>query len=337
MPELKFEAIKKQIENKEFSPLYLFHGDESYFIDQLVAQIEKTALPEEQKAFNQTVVYGKDIGKGLGKIIDLSMRLPMMAEKQVVIIKEAQHLSEWDKLIPYIKNPTPSTILVFAHKHKKLDGRSSFTKEIKKQGVVLTTKRLKDYEMPKVIENMIRVAGYTINPKATQLLVEFLGTDLSKVSNELNKLFLVQKDNQISPADIEENIGISKDFNVFELQNAFMIKDHKKVFQILNYFKQNPKAGNIVFVISMLASTFSRLYTLFNFRGQNDQEMAKKLGVNPYFIKDYKIGLKNYSLLKLHNNIGLLHEYDLRSKGVGNANVNPNELMKELAIQLLNE
>jgi len=316
MPVLKFGEIKNQLESKQFSPVYFFQGEEAFFIDELVALIEKTALPEEQRAFNQTVVYGKDIGSEVGKIIDACMRLPMMAERQVVIIKEAQNITGWDNLLPYLKNPTASTILVFAHKHKKLDGRSKFAKELNKQAVTLTTAKYKDYQIPSFIEQKVREANFTIHPKAIQLLVEFLGTDLSKVTNELNKLFLVQKQNQITPDDIEENIGISKDFNVFELQNAFLEKNHKKVFQILNYFEQNPKAGNIVFVINIL---------------------AKKMSMSPYFVKDFKKGIRNYTLATLQRNIGLLHQYDLKSKGVGNVSIKPNELMKEMAIQLLQE
>ncbi len=332
---MKFEAIKNQLKKNEYSPLYFFQGEESYFIDELVNIIEKNALGEEQKAFNQSIFYGKDIGKDLGKIIDASMRLPMMADRQVIIIKEAQQLSNWDVLIPYIKNPTTSTILVFAHKHKKIDGRSAFSKEIKKNAVVLTTKKIRDYELSGYIEDMVRQSGFTIKPKATQLLVEYLGIDLAKVSNELQKLFIVLKDKTITPDDIEENIGISKDYNVFELQNAFMERNHKKVFQILKYFSQNPKAGNIVYVITMLANTFTKLYTLSHMNGLSDTDIAKKISVSPYFVKEYKKGVLNYNQASLHRNIQLLHQYDLRSKGVGNVNVSHNELMKELAIQLL--
>ena len=335
MPVISFPDLRKQLIEKKFEPIYFFHGEESYFIDQATDLIEKHALPEEQKSFNQTVIYGKDIGAEVGKVIDAAMRLPMMADRQVIIIKEAQHITGWDNLLPYINNPTQTTILVFAHKNKKIDGRSAFAKHLKQSAVLFTSKALRDYEIPAFINEFVLANGYTISPKTSQLLVEFLGTDLSKVINELEKLFIVLKTKEITPEEVERNIGISKDFNVFELQNAIMLKDSKKVFRIINYFSHNPKAGNIVYVVTMLASTFSKLFILKQLPNQNERDLAKAIGVPPFFFKTYKQALQRFSEDQIRKNIKLLHTYDLRAKGVGNVNVPPSELMRELALQLL--
>lgn len=335
MPELKFAQIQKQLASKDYQPIYFFQGEEAYFIDELSNAIEKNALQEHEKAFNQTIVYGRDIGAEVGKIIDAAMRLPMMAERQVVIIKEAQHIRGWENLIPYLENPTKSTILVFAHKNKKIDGRGAFAKKLKQHAVLFTSKEYKDYQVPAFITEYVQAKDFTITPKSTQLLVEFLGTDLSKISNELEKLFLVLKDKKITPHEIEENIGISKDYNVYELQNAFLAKDAGKVFQILHYFKQNPKAGNIVYVITVLYGTFSKLFTIKQLPNQPDADLARAVRVSPFFFKDYKAGARNYSQAEIRNNIKLLSEYDLKGKGLGNVSLSGDELMKEMALKIL--
>lgn len=335
MPNLKFPEAIKQLKTKEYAPIYFFHGEESYFIDTLTKEIEQNALPEGQQAFNQTIVYGKDIGSEPGKIIDLALRLPMMAERQVIIIKEAQNIRNWDSLLPYLKNPTPTTLLCFAHKNKKLDGRSSFAKELKKTAIVVESPLYRDYQIPAWVMDYVKAKGFTITQKATQLLVEFLGTDLGKIANELEKLFLVVDSKNITPEEIEENIGISKDFNVFELQNALMTKNKVKVFQILDYFKHNPKAGNIVFVNTMIFSLFAKLYTLSALGNASDSELAKQAKIPPFFLKDYKTALRHYSPSAIQRNIKFIAEYDLKSKGLGNVNTPHNELMREMAYKLM--
>lgn len=335
MPVLKFPEAIQQLKQKQYAPIYFFHGEEAFFIDELTKEIEQNALPEEMKSFNQTVIYGKDLEGNLGKLVDAAMRLPMMAERQVVLVKEAQNIKGWDALLPYLKNPTKSTVLVFAHKNKKLDGRSAFAKELKKNAVVVESPLYRDYQIPAWIANYVNAKGYQIDNKAVHLLVEFLGTDLAKISNELEKLFLVLETERITPNEIEKNIGISKDYNVFELQNAFLAKDSAKVFRILNYFEQNPKAGHIVLLISMIYSMFAKLYTCSLMKTQSDTEIAKAAKINPYFLKTYKSALRLYDVRTIRRNIKLLSQYDLRSKGVGNVGVSGAELMKELSFKLM--
>ncbi len=337
MPELKFDQILQQIKSKDFKPIYFLHGEESYFIDELTQAFEQHALPEEHRAFNQTILYGKDIGSEIGKVIDLAMRLPMMAERQLVIIKEAQHIRGWENLMPYLNHPTNSTVLVLAHKNKKLDGRSAFAKTLKKNAILFHSSPLRDYEMSSIIPKMVKETGMSITPKASELLIEFLGTDLGKIAKEIDKLKLVVSSQQIDAEEIEENIGISKDYNVFELQNALLQKDEVKVFRILSYFRQNPKAGNIVFVISVLYSVFSKLYTLLYSQSLSDADIARKVGVSPYFLKQYKQALRIYSPLEINNALKLLATYDLKSKGVDNVSTNGDELLKELCYHLMND
>lgn len=335
MPVVKFPEAIQQLKQKKYAPIYFFHGEEAFFIDELTKEIEQNALPEEMKSFNQTVIYGKDIQDNLGKLVDAAMRLPMMAERQVVIVKEAQNLKGWDTLLPYLKQPTKSTILVFAHKNKKIDGRSAFAKALKKNAVVVESSKYRDYQVPAWVADYVNARGYQIDNKAVHLLVEFLGTDLAKISNELEKLLLVLKTERITPNEIEENIGISKDYNVFELQNAFLAKDAPKVFRILNYFEQNPKAGHIVLLISMIYSMFAKLYMCSLMQTQSDSEIAKATKINPYFLKSYKAALRLYNVRAIRRNLKLLSTYDLRSKGVGNVGVSSAELMKELSFKLM--
>lgn len=333
MPKLTYESALKELKQKNYRSVYFFHGEEDFFIDQLTQYIEKQVLPEEQKAFNQTVIYGKDIASEPGALIDMAMRLPMMAERQVIVVKEAQNIKKWDLFIPYIESPTATTLLVFAHKTKKLDGRSGFAKKLAKQAGVVESSPIRDYEVPKWIDNYVATHGYTIDAKGKQLLADFLGSDLQKIANELNKLFLAISSTSITPNDIEKNIGISKDYNVFELQNAFLAKDTHKIFAILDYFSKNPKAGNIVFVITILGNLFSKLFTLSTIKDKSNA--AKDIGVSPYFFKDYLSAAKLYSPSAIRKSILLLHEYDLKSKGLGNVTTSPVELLRELSLRIL--
>lgn len=335
MPELKFEQVLNQLKKQDYQPIYFFQGEEAYFIDLLVKEIEDNALPEEQKSFNQTIIYGKDIESDVGKIIDNAMRLPMMADRQVLIIKEAQHIKGWDNLIPYLENPTKSTILVFAHKNKKIDGRSSFGKLIKNLGVLFTSNSLNENKVDKVISQFIQAKGMTISPEALQLLVEYLGTDLGKIANEVDKLSLVANEKNITPQTIEEHIGISKDYNVFELQKAILYQDETKVFRILNYFTQNPKAGNIVYVITILYSMVAKLFTMAQLGPVPDNELARMIGVSPYFLHDYKQAFRRLSPDDIQKQIKILLEFDGKSKGIGSVSTNENELLKEMCFKLL--
>src|SRR5690554_4359116 len=234
-------------------------GEETYYIDLISDYIESNVLTEEEKGFNQTVFYGRDIS--VDEIVSYAKRYPLMAEKQVIIIKEAQHLSRsLDALQPYIENPMPSTVLVFCHKHKSLDGRRAITKKLAKKAVLFESKKLYDNQVPAWMQAVAKQEGYTISPKASHMLVEFLGADLSKIKNELDKLRLIIPEGaEITPEHVEENIGISKDFNNFELQDAIGTKNYKKAFQIIQHFSQDSSNNPFVLTLSLMHSFFTRL------------------------------------------------------------------------------
>ena len=335
MPKLTFQKALQQLQNKNYSPVYFFQGEEAYFTDVLVNEIEQNVLPEAQQSFNQTILYGKDIAAEPGKVIDIALRMPMMAERQVVIIKEAQNIKKWDVFSSYIENPTPTTILVFAHKGGKIDGRSSFAKKIASKGVLVTSDAIKEYKISGWIESFVRSHDYKIDKKSSELLAEFLGTDIKKIVNELEKLFIVLEGKNISPKEIEENIGISKDYNAFELNNAIINQDLKKAYQILDYFRQNPKAGNIVPVIGSLYYLFSKFFLIETNSSLNDKDLAREIKVNPFFLQDYKRGARIYKGKRLRNCFRLLKEYDLRSKGVNNVSIPGDELLKELTYKIM--
>lgn len=335
MPKLTFQKALANLQNKDYAPVYFFQGDEAYFTDELVREIEQNVLPEAQQAFNQTILYGKDVASEPGKVIDIALRLPMMAERQVVIVKEAQNIKQWDVFSSYLKQPTPTTILVFAHKNGKIDGRSSFAKQIAKDGVLVTSDAIRDYKIAPWVQDYARNKGYSIDTKSSELLAEFLGTDIKKIVNELEKLFLVLDNKKITPKDIEENIGISKDYNAFELNNAIIDRDLKKAYQILDYFQQNPKAGHIVPVIGSLYYLFSKFYLIQTNASLGDQDLAREIKVSPYFLKDYKRGAKWYRGNRLRNCFRLLKTYDLRSKGVNNVSTSSEELLKELTYKIM--
>lgn len=335
MPKQSFEAVLKQLQDKAYQPVYFFQGDEGYYIDTLLKEIETNTLPEAQQAFNQTVVYGKDVSTETGKIIDLCMRLPMMADRQVVIVKEAQNITNWAPIEKYILNPTPTTILAFGHKNGKIDGRKAISKMLAKNTVLVTANAIKDYDAPKFIQSYVTSKNYTIDNKSAQLLVEFLGTDVAKIVNELEKLFLVLDDTKITPEAIEENIGISKDFNVFELQKAILKKDKAKVFLIADYFGRNPKAGHIIQVIANLYYLFSKLFLLQFAQGKSKGEIASLIKVSPYFVNDYTSAMSKFSPQAIQQSFYILNEYDLKAKGVGNVSNSNEELMKEMLFKLL--
>ncbi|WP_363299726.1 DNA polymerase III subunit delta [Altibacter sp.] len=309
-------------------------GEEPYYIDGIAKFIENSVLSEEEKGFNQMVLYGRDVS--IDDIVSSSKRYPMMADKQVVIVKEAQDLSRTiENLVSYVENPQPTTVLVICYKYKTLDKRKKLAKAINKAGVLFESKKLYENQVPDWIRRVLAGRGFTITPKASQMLVEFLGNDLSKVNNELEKLQLIlQPGAQITPQDIEENIGISKDFNNFELQNAIGEKDIKKAFVIIQYFSQNPKNHPLVMTVALLYSFFSKLMKYHAL--SNKSEAPKALGVNPYFIKDYELAARNYSMKKVSAIIASIREIDMKSKGVGAANLSQGDLLKELIVKIFN-
>ncbi len=324
-------AIKKG----DLKPIYFLMGEEAYYIDKISDFIEENVLDEADKGFNQMVLYGRDVT--IDDIVGNAKRYPMMAERQVVIVKEAQDLSRTiEKLVQYAQNPQPSTVLVFNYKYKKLDKRKALYKAINKVGVVYESKKLYENQVPDWIRRVLKGQRYDISPKAAQMLVEFLGTDLSKVNNELNKLKIVLPEGtQITPEHIEENIGISKDFNNFELRKAVGDRNVLKAHQIAKYFAENPKDNPMVVTVALLFNFFSQLLHLHGMADKNPRNVASALKVNPYFVNEYLTAARNYPMKRVSQVIGLLREFDVKGKGVGASALSQGDLLKELLVRIL--
>jgi len=327
--------IVTDIKSGNIKPIYFLMGEESYYIDKISDYIEKNVLNEEEKSFNQMVLYGRDVS--IDDIISNAKRFPMMAERQVVIVKEAQDLSRTiENLVSYAENPQPSTVLVICYKYKTLDKRKKLSKTIEKHGVLLESKKLYENQVGDWIRRVLSGKSYTIEPKATLMLVEFLGTDLAKINNELEKLLLIlPQGSLITAAHIEENIGISKDFNNFELRKAVGARQIVKANQIVNYFAQNPRSNPLVMTISLLNSFFTQLLIYHSLKNKSKGNVAKALRVNPYFVGDYDTAARNYPMRKVSQTISLLREADLKSKGVGATNMNQADILKELLFKMM--
>ena len=334
MPLDKVKSILTDIKNGRTKPIYFLMGEEPYYIDAISKYIEQNVLSEAEKGFNQMVLYGRDVS--VDDIIANAKRYPMMSEKQVVIVKEAQDLSRSiENLLSYVLNPQPTTVLVLCYKYKTLDKRKKLAKTVAEKGLLFESKKMYDDKVPDWISRVLASRGYTVTPKASQMLVEFLGNDLSKISNELEKLQLIIKPGeQITPQLIEENIGISKDFNNFELQNAIGERDIKKAFAIVQYFSQNPKNNPMVMTIALLYGFFVKLLKYHALTNKGDA--AKVLGVHPFFIKDYQTAARNYPMKKVSAIISVIREIDMKSKGVGAANLPQGDLLKELLVKIFN-
>ncbi|MBZ9630840.1 DNA polymerase III subunit delta [Salegentibacter sp. LM13S] len=330
------KEIVNNIQKGSISPLYFLMGEEPYYIDRISDFIAQNLLAEEEKGFNQIIMYGRDTS--VDEIISNAKRYPMMAERQVIIVKEAQDLSRSiENLVAYAENPQPTTTLVFCYKYKSLDKRKKLSKVLKKNGVLFESKRLYENQVADWIMKTLKARNYTISPKAAQMLVEFLGIDLGKIDNELNKLQLITPEGtQITPELIERNIGISKDFNNFELRKAIGMRDSLKAHRIVNYFAQNPKDNPMVVTISLLFSYFSQIMQYHGLPDKSKANVAKQLKVHPYFVGDYIAAAKNYPMKKVSQVIGLLHESDVKGKGVGAVNVSHGDLLKELMVKILN-
>ena len=328
--------IVTSIKNGQVKPIYFLMGEEPYYIDKIANYIEEHLMPEEEKGFNQMVMYGRDTS--VDEIISNSKRYPMMAERQVIIVKEAQDLSRTiEKLEAYSDNPQPSTTLVVCYKYKKIDKRKKLYKSVAKSGVIFESKRLYENQVADWIQKTLKSSGYAISPKASQMLVEFLGTDLSKIDNELQKLQLIApKGTHITPELIEENIGISKDFNNFELRKAIGMRDTVKAHRIINYFAQNTKGNPMVVTVSLLFGYFSQILQYHGIADKSKANVAKVLRVNPYFVADYVSAARNYPMKKVSQIIAYLRETDVKSKGVGATNVPSGDLLKELVVKIMN-
>lgn len=331
---MSYDQILSDLRNKIYYPVYFLAGEEPYFIDMISDYIEDHVLSDTEKEFNQTVIYGRDTE--VLSIISTARRYPMMANYQVVIVKEAQSIQKIEELAPYIENPLNSTLLVINYKYKKADRRKSFYKKIEKKGVLFESKKLYDNHIPGWISNYLGQRGYSITPKAGAMLAEYLGTDLGKIVNEINKLVLnIPEKSEINDVIIEQNIGISKDFNVFELQNAIGSRDVLKANRIINYFAANPKENPLVKTATILNGFFSKLLVYYQLKNKSRNIAASALGINSFFVKDYEIAAKNYTMNQVVRIIGYLREYDLKSKGVNNASMTDGELMRELLFKIL--
>jgi DNA polymerase-3 subunit delta len=327
--------IVSDIKRGDIKPIYFLMGEEPYYIDKISEFIENSILTEEEKGFNQMVLYGRDIS--VEEIISNAKRYPMMAEKQVIIVKEAQELVRTiENLVPYVENPQPTTVLVVCYKYKTLDKRKKLAKLVAKAGELFESKKLYENQVADWIRRFLAGKKYEIEPKASQMLVEYLGNDLSKVSNELVKLMIVLPENsKITPKIIEENIGISKDFNNFELRKMVGEKNILKANQIINYFAQNQKSHPLIMTISLLNSFFTQLLQYHGLKDKTRSSVARALKVNPYFVDDYLTAGKNYPMRKVAQVISLLRDADVKSKGVGASNLSQGDILKELLFKIM--
>jgi DNA polymerase-3 subunit delta len=330
-----YEEIISDLRKRIFKPVYFLAGDESYYIDLITDFIEEKVLSESEKAFNQMVVYGEDTT--IQTVIDTARRFPMMASHQVVIVKEAQSLKKIEDLTFYLDKPLHSTILVFNYKYKTVDKRTKFYKTLENQGVYFESVRLRDYQVPPWIERYLMAKGIKIDPDASAMLTEFLGTDLHKIVNELDKLLITLPAGKplITTALIEKNIGISKEYNNFELQKAIGDKNILKANMIIHYFANNPKDNPLTFTIASLFSLFTRVLAYHYLTDKSKNNVAAALKVNPFFVKDYEMAAMKYSASKTVKIIELLRTFDMKSKGYGDISTEPGDLMRELVYRIL--
>jgi len=331
---MNFQSILSDLKAKKYQPVYFLMGEESYFIDFISDYIINEVLNDTEKEFNQTVLYAKDID--VQTVISTAKQFPLMGKRTVVIIKEAQQLKKIEQLENYLNNPQESTILVFCYKYKSLDKRKSIYKILSKKAVLFESKKLYDNQVPAWIVNYLSSKQYKIGHKASHLIAEYLGNDLNKISNELEKLMIILPANsEITSESIESNIGISKDYNNFELTNALAKKDIIKSNRIANFFSKNPKENPLVVSVGVIFNFFQKVLLYHTIIDKSSNNVARLLKINPYFIKDYQIAAKNYSKSKSIEVIRLCRTYDMKSKGVDNHSINDGELLKEFLFKIL--
>lgn len=333
---MTYEDIAKDIKNGKFAPVYLLMGEEDYYIDRISDYIVEKALDENEKEFNLTIMYGLDTD--MASVVNNAKRYPMMSEHQVVVVKEAQNLRSWEELSFYMQKPLTSTILVFCYKHGTLDRRKKIVAEIEKNGVVFESKKLKENLLPGFITTYMKRRKMEIDDTAAQLMAEFVGNDLNRLAGELDKLIITMpKDrNRITPVEIERNIGISKDYNNFELKNALITKDTLKANKIVKYFSDNPKSNPLQPTLALLFNYFSNLMVAYYAPERTENGVAAYLGLkSPWLAKEYIAGMKAYTGVKVMNIITQIRLCDARSKGIGNVTLSPGELLRELVYFIL--
>jgi DNA polymerase III subunit delta len=336
------EVVLEDLKRNKYAPVYFLQGEEPFFIDQIADYIEANALKEGEKSFNQVVMYGKE--SSVAAVLSNAKRFPMMADRQVVIVKEAQDMGDLEKELPkignplvsYLKNPVASTILVFCHKYKNLDARKSLYKEMDKSGIVVTTKKLYENKLPDWINSYVKSLGLSINSRASSLLADSVGVDLSRIAKELEKVRINLKDKkEIDENDIQQYVGLSKEYNPFELCNALKDKNILKANQIIHYFGSDPKSNPAIQVISVLYNFFSKTLQAHYSPQKDEASLASLLKVNPYFVRDYTTAMRVYPPQKTMDIIHYLKEADMQSKGVGVSNMDESEILKELVFKIL--
>jgi len=332
-----YDSLMRELVAGQYRPVYYLHGEESYYIDKICDYIAEHALAPEERDFNQTILFGSDVTAS--QVADAARRYPMMAERQVVILKEAQNLKQTDALEKYMKQPLKSTVLVICHKNGKIDGRKrEYVKAIQQAGVLFESAKLRDRDLPAFIEGYLKRKEVSIDPKSTQLIADAIGADLSRLTSELDKvlLSLPEQDRRVTPQVVEDQIGVSKDFNGFELRDAIVNRNIFKANQIMNYFDKNPKAGSIYSFLPMMFNYFQNLMLAYYAQKKTQEGVAEWLELkSPWAAKDYMTGMRNYTGMKVMQIIGKIREIDAKSKGLDNPNTPPGELMKELIFFIL--
>ena len=334
--EVTYEEIARDLKNRNYKPIYYLMGEESYYIDKISEYISQTVLTDEEKEFNLTVMYGADTD--IASIINAAKRYPMMSEYQVVIVKEAQNVKDMESLVYYVQKPLPSTILVICHKHGTLDKRKKLAATIEKVGVLFESKKIKDTQLSGFITSFLKRKSVDIEPKAAEMMAEFVGTDLSRMAGELEKLVLTLPAGQmrITPEQIERNIGISKDYNNFELKNAIIARDVLKANKIIKYFDENPKTNPIQATLSVLFNFFSNLMLVYYAPDKSEQGIASMLGLkNIWQAKEYLAAARVFSGVKVMQIIGEIRYCDAQSKGVDNVSLKDGDLLRELIFKIL--
>lgn len=330
---LTAESVLADLRAGRFSPVYFLMGEEPYYIDLISDYIQNNVLDETQREFDQLVLYGKDTD--IRTVIDAARGFPMMGGRQVVIVKEAQHIKAWDDLVYYLQRPQPSTVLVFCYKYGTSDGRKKWFAELKRTGVVFESPRVRDYEVGAWIKRYAQGKGLAVDEKGVAMLAEYLGTDLGKIANELDKLAITSAGARITPEVIEKNIGISKDYNVFELQAALVNRDVLKANRIVRYFGDNKKANPLVVVLAQLFNFFANLMLYHYLPDKSQMAVASELKVNPYFVRDYERAARVFNAWKTMYIISYIRDTDARAKGIDNASADDGELLKELVYKIL--
>ncbi len=333
------DAILKDLKAKKYQPIYFLHGEEPYYIDRICDFLETKVIPEPDKAFNQTVVYGKDMS--MSAVLGAAKRFPMMADRQLVMVKEAQEIGDLGQeksralLLQYVQKPLPSTILVFAHKNKKLDSRTNVGKELDKKDYLIESKKMYDNQLPKWIGELVKEKGHTIGDKVAIILSEYIGNDLNRINNEVDKLLInFQTKVDITEDIIAKYIGISKEYNTFELQSAIAIKNGLKANKIINYFEANPKNNPLIPIIALLFGYFCKLILIHQTKDKSKTSIASVLKLNPFFVDEYLTASKNYPIDKVVKVISYLRIADLQSKGVGST-ADDGQILRELVFKIL--